>query len=456
MGENIKLTEGKILNALIKLALPIIGTSFVQMAYNLTDMLWIGRAGSNAVAAVGTAGFFTWLGSAFILIPKIGAEVGVAQSVGRDNIEEAKKHIQHAIQLNIFLAVLYGICLIIFRKPLIGFFNLGDDYIINKAINYLIIVSIGMAFYFINPVFTAIFNGYGDSRTPFNINVIGLITNMVLDPLLIYGIGPFPKWGVEGAAIATIFAQFVVTVVFIYSAKNKPELFHELNLLKFPDMKLIKWIFKIGFPAAIQSGMFTFFSMIIARIVSKWGPVPIAVQKVGSQIESISWMTAGGFETALSTFTGQNFGAGKWKRIYKGYFTALGMAVVVGLFASALLILCSRPIFSVFIQEEESIRYGVEYLKILGLSQLFMCLEITTAGAFNGLGRTIPPSVVGIVFNALRIPGAILLSSSMLLGLNGVWWSISISSIIKGIVLTSWFVIILKLHPEIRRKCIEA
>src|SRR5690554_422735 len=134
------LTEGSILKALFRLAIPIMGTSFVQMAYNMTDMIWVGRIGSGAVASVGTAGFFTWLAMAFILIPKIGAEVGVAQSVGREDMVEAKVYIKHSLQMIFGLALFYASILIIFRKPLIGFFNLRDIKIINDAITYLVII----------------------------------------------------------------------------------------------------------------------------------------------------------------------------------------------------------------------------------------------------------------------------------------------------------------------------
>jgi Na+-driven multidrug efflux pump len=190
--------------------------------------------------------------------------------------------------------------------------------------------------------------------------------------------------------------------------------------------------------------------MFIARIIAKWGPIPIAVQKIGSQIESISWMTATGFSTALGAFVGQNYGAGKWGRIYKGYFRAIGIVSIIGLFATGLLIFGARPIFSLFIPEAEAVKIGVDYLKILGLSQLFMTIEITTAGAFNGLGKTTTPALIGIVFNGLRIPGAIFLSSIAALGLNGVWWSISISSIFKGIILATLFIILLYRSPEVK------
>jgi putative MATE family efflux protein len=448
------LTEGNILKKLIILALPIMGTSLIQMAYNLTDMIWVGVLGSRAVTAIGTAGFFTWLAFAFIIIPKIGAEVGVAQSVGRKDVNETKSYIRHSIQMNVVLAVLYGTAIMIFRKQLIGFFNIKGDDIVSMATSYLLIISLGMVFFFLPPVLTSIFNGHGDSRTPFIINTIGLMVNIILDPMLILGVGPFPQLGVAGAAIATIFAQFVVSIVFILVIRKRTDYFVHINFLQKPDWNHIGRIVKLGIPVSLQSGAFTIIAMIIARILARWGSTPLAVQSVGAQIESISWMTAGGFQTALSAFVGQNYGAKKWDRIYKGYFTAIGIITVIGIITSSLLIFLPGPIFSIFIREAGVIEYGIIYLRILGLSQLFMCIEITTAGAFNGLGKTIPPSIVGIVLNAMRIPGALLLSIA--LGLNGVWWSISLSSVLKGLILTSWFILFLCRHPEIKgRKLVD-
>ena len=441
------ITEGNIFRALFRLALPIMGTSFVHTAYNMTDMIWVGRIGSRAVAAVGTAGFYIWLSAAFILISRIGAEVGVAQSVGKRDMAEAKVYIKHSIQLIVTLALIYASVLIIFRKPLIDFFNIGEPDIENNAITYLVIISFGMVFYFINPVFSAIFNGYGESRIPFIINSSGLIINMILDPLMILGIGPFPRLEVAGAALATIIAQFCVTVIFIIKAQRTKELFTDLKLFKIPDMDRIKAIVKLGFPAGLQSGMFTIFAMSITRIIAQWGPIPIAVQKVGSQIEAISWMTAGGFQTAMSTLIGQNYGANKWTRVIRSFYIGISIMTVIGLIATGLLIFAPRFLFSIFVSEEETLGYGIVYLKILGLSQLFMCLEATSAGAFNGLGKTVPPSVVGITFNALRIPAALLLSATSL-GLNGVWWAISVSSVFKGTVLTAWFLLYIARYPK--------
>lgn len=435
MNKRIDLTQGSMVGKLIKLSLPIMGTSFIQMAYNMTDMIWIGRVGSSAVAAVGTAGFFTWLAMAFVMISKIGAEIKVAQSIGEQDVKSTKNYITSALQINIILAIGYGLFLLGFNKSLIGFFNLGDPEIISMARTYLIVMALGMVFYFINPVFTAIFNGLGDSKTPFIVNTIGLIFNMIFDPILILGLGPVPAMGVLGAAIATVVAQVVVALCFVYIIIRRNQEYLKLEIFAKPHMKSIKTICQIGFPAAVQSGLFTGFSMVIGRIIAVWGPVPIAVQKVGSQIEAISWMTAGGLSTALGTFVGQNYGAKKYDRIEKGYKVSMGLAIAIGIFASCLLIFFGKPIFSLFIPETEAIRQGEVYLKILGYSQLFMCIEITTTGAFNGLGRTYIPSIISIVLTGARIPMAYILSKPELLGINGIWWSISMSSILKGVVL---------------------
>ena len=436
-GKTIVLTEGSIPRALTKLAMPIIGTSFVQMAYGFIDMIWVGRIGSGAVAAVGTAGFFTWLANALIIIPRIGAEVGVAQSIGRNDRQGTERAIRHSIQLIVVLSLIYAAALITFRRPLLSFYRLGE-VIEAQASSYLLIVSLGMVFFATNPIFTAIFTGAGDSTTPFRINTIGLVLNIILDPILIFGLGPVPRLGVTGAAIATIIAQVAVTFAFILEAIKRPELFGALKPSEKPDAWQLKRLVSMGLPMSLQSAFFTLIAMVIARIISNWGPLPIAVQNVGSQIETISWMTAGGFQSAMSAFVGQNYGAKKGQRIYRGYFMGLGIVSAIGVFASFLLIFGARPLFAIFIPEAEAIRLGVSYLRILGLSQFFMCVEIFTAGAFIGLGKTGPPSGVGITFNLLRIPAALLLSATSL-GLDGVWWAISISSILKGLTLSTWY-----------------
>ena len=177
--------------------------------------------------------------------------------------------------------------------------------------------------------------------------------------------------------------------------------------------------------------------MVIARFIAGWGDAAVAVQKVGSQIESISWMSAEGYAAALNSFVAQNHGAHNAQRIRKGYRLSMRLMISWGILCNLILLLFPQFIFQIFINESKVIWMGVDYLRILGFSQLFMCMEITTAGAFNGLGRTLPPSIISVTLTAARIPLAMLLGNG--LGLNGVWWAITISSIFKGVLLFGWF-----------------
>ncbi|MBI9064539.1 MAG: MATE family efflux transporter [Marinilabiliaceae bacterium] len=449
MTKSVDLTKGPIFNQLVQLALPIIGTSLMQMAYNLTDMIWLGRLGSDAVASVGGAGFFIWLGMSVVMVTRIGAEVGVSQSLGRKDPEEATRYARHALVWAFVIAFLLAGIVFLFSPQLVSVFRFKSLNVEQGAIHYLKIVAFGFLFTFINPTFQGIYNGAGNSRQPFYYLLIGLGLNIILDPVLIFGWGPFPHLGVKGAAYATVIAQFVVFTVFMIRFVWLKEIMNP-DFLRFKlSWRITRRIFKLGLPVATESSLFAIFALILARLITKWGDVPIAVQSVGAQIEAISWMTSTGFATALGSFTGQNYGAGNWERIRKGYFTTIGIGVFLGIIVTVAFVVFGEEIFSLFLHEEESLQLGIVYLKILAVSQVFMILEIITRGAFNGIGKTIPPSVVGIFFTGMRVPAGYILSAERLLGMLGIWWAISLSSVFKGIVLMTWYLLLLcKAHPQ--------
>lgn len=443
MQKNIDLLSGPVLPSLTGLAIPIMATSLIQMAYNLTDMIWIGRIGSNAVAAVGAAGMFMWLSNGLASLPKMGGQVNAGHSLGAARPLEAAGYAASALQLTALFGAVFGLICAVFACPLISFFKLNSPSVIADAECYLKITCGFVIFSFLNQTFTGIFTALGNSRAAFLSTTSGLVVNIFLDPVLIFGIGPLPALGVMGAAIATVAAQFIVTLMFLYFASKDCVVFCNVNIREKPNPAYIASVIKIGLPTAVQSMIFTGISMVIARLIAGYGDAAVAVQKVGSQIESISWMTADGFAAAVNSFIAQNHGAGNHARIRKGYACAMGVVFIWGIVCTLLLILCPGPIFRIFIMEPEVLPLGIDYLVILGVSQLFMSIEITTAGAFSGYGRTIPPSVISIVFTALRIPLALILCHTVL-ALNGIWWSITISSIFKGVLLLVWFLIFLR------------
>lgn len=439
----IDLTKGPILPSLAGLALPIMATSLIQMAYNLIDMLWIGRIGSAAVAAIGAAGMYMWLSNGLATLAKMGGQVKVAHALGGKREEEAAEYAQSALQLSLIFGIGFGLISVVAATPMISFFKLNSAAVIADAEIYLQITCGGVVFSFLNQVFTGVLTAMGNSRVTFVATTIGLVFNIMLDPMLIFGLGPLPAMGVVGAALATVFSQVIVTVIFVVVAYKDHVVFRKIHLLTSFHKGSMAQIIRIGFPIGVQSMFFTAISMIIARMVAGFGDAAVAVQKVGSQIESISWMTAEGFGAAVSAFMAQNLGAGSKERIIKGYRVAIGLEIVWGILCTVLLIVFPDYIFKIFITEKEILPMGVDYLKILGVAQFFMCIELTTAGAFTGLGKTIPPSITSIVLSAVRIPiASVLVAAGM--GLNGIWWSITISCILKGIVMFVWFLYYLK------------
>lgn len=443
MNKRIDLLEGNIFTSLTKLAIPIMATSFIQMAYNMVDMIWIGKLGSGSVAATGVAGMYIWLSNGFTTLARMGGQVKVAHSLGAKKQEEAIAYAKNSLQLCALLGLIYALIMLVFTKPLIGFFNLTDKKVIYDANLYLKIISIGLIFTFLNQGMTGVITASGNSKTPFTANAIGLVVNIILDPILIFGFYKIPPMNVAGAAIATVASQILVFLLFILYAKNDDLLFVGIKLFSKPDIKYIFTIVKIGFPVAVQGSFFTVVTMFISRMVANWGDIAIAVQKVGSQIESISWMTAEGFASAVNIFIGQNYGANNYNRAKKGYRTSLLTIAIWGIISTGLLVFIPKSLFTIFINEADAIPYGIDYLIILGYSQLPMCIEIVTAGAFAGFGRTIYPSIVSVVLTGLRLPLAAILVY-VGLGLNGIWWSITISSILKGLILIIIFIIFIK------------
>ena len=461
------LTTGKIFPQILKLAIPIIATSFVQMAYNMTDMAWLGRVGSETVSAVGIALYLVWLGSSLMFITKIGAEVCVSQSIGRGNMEDAKAFTQNAFGLSFLISIAFGFLVWLFTEPIINLFQIESNFVNQTAFVYLRIVAIGMPFTFSNITLSGIYNGIGNTKLPFYVNTVGLILNMILDPILIFGWGSIPAMGAEGAGIATVASQILVFGLFILHLKGKNNPLNTKQYLGKLHKQFLKPIIKIGGPVALQSACFALLSMVLARVmndIAQGNNIPFSVQSIGSQIEALSWMTALGFSSALGTFTGQNYGAKRWDRIQKGFFITLGIASIVGLISTALFYFFGAEVFSLFIKqsEPEVLKMGIVYLMILSFSQIFMSIEITATGAFNGIGKAMPPTIIGIIGNVLRIPFAIIFAYSLVdmlplfpeylnpdsVPVTSVWWGLTLSSILKGIFLFFGFIILLVRHPE--------
>jgi len=433
------LTEGPILRQLFALAMPIMATSFIQMAYSLTDMAWVGRLGSEAIAAVGSVGLLTWMTTSLALLNKVGAEVSVGQAIGVKDENAARGFATHNLTLSLMISATWASVLFIFASYIISFYEL-KEHIAHDAVNYLRIVSTAFPFVFMSAAFTGIFNASGRSKIPFTINGLGLLANMVLDPLFIFVF----DWKTDGAAWATWIAQACVFALFIYQLKFKQILWEDFRFFSRLKKMYTLRIIKIGLPVATLNVLFAFVNMFLGRTASTvGGHLGLMAMTTSGQIEAITWNTSQGFSTALSAFVAQNYAAQKIERVLKALKSTLFMTLIFGTICSLLFIFYGNNIFAIFVPEKEAYEAGGLALRIDGYSQLFMMLEITLQGVFYGMGRTVPPAIISISCNYLRIPMA-LWFVSLGWGLPGIWWTICLTSILKGIIILVWFLAIKK------------
>ena len=436
--ENIKysLTEGGILKKLLLVAIPIIGTQFMQMAYNLTDLFWLGRVGSDAVAAAGAAGMYLWLSFGFILIGRMGAEIGVSQHLGRGDKKNALAFSQNAIIIAATLGLLFSLAQIFFSKSLIGFFNFREKEVTTMGAEYIKITGIPTMLIFIASVAIGTFNASGNSRTPFIINSISLAANVILDPIFIFVL----KMGIRGAAIATVIAQLLsccAILIALFVSKARP--FTRYSLLIRPDLKKIIRLFKWSVPIGLESILFCILSMLCSRLEAVFGADALAVGKTGAQIESLSWLIGGGFGSAMVVFIGQNYGARKWERIHQVTRISAIIMSLWGLFITLLFISFGGNIFSLFLPAPSLVILGRRYLLILAFAQISMNLEAVASGAFKGTGRTIPPSLASIICNVIKVLLAYILSHTSL-GIYGIWIGITISTVTRGAWICIWYI----------------
>lgn len=430
--KSIDLTKDNIRKSLIILSIPLTLTAFVQIAYTLVDMVWIGRIGSNAVAAVGVSYFLAWIAEALSLIAKIGGGVYAAQAYGRKDKKLTSLILQNGYFQGFITSIIYISLILTFKTYIIDFYKLGKE-VSDFANQYLSITTLGYLFVFLNPIFSQSFYSIGESVTPFKINTIGLVLNIILDPIFIFGFGPIPAMGIRGAAIATVTGQATVFLIFLFVMRRKEGVIKN-SLENFTlSTKWQKRIFKLGLPVSFISGIHAVITIVLNKLMAGFGPKPVAVYSIGSQLESISWKTTEGCQSVVQSLIAQNYGAGLVDRVKKGVKESLKLVGTIGISATIILFCFRNSLFKVFVPGDiETINLGAKYLAILSASQLMMSLEIGSTGVFQGLSDTRTPSAISVIFNAARIPISFLLIPYF--GVLGIWLSMTITSIIKGII----------------------
>ncbi|MGE9213323.1 MATE family efflux transporter [Exiguobacterium aurantiacum] len=422
--KTIDLTTGQVQRVIVALALPLVGSSLLQFTYSLVDMFWVGALGSDAVASIGAASFYIMLGQAIQSLIVVGAGIKVSQAVGRRDQALIQRYVRAGRRMNLGLGLLFVTVLAAFGQALIGFLNMDAPAVERLAYSYLLVSAPMLVFSFFNLLFARLFSAYGNTTTAMRINATGVTLNMILSPLFIYPLG----LGVVGAGLATLVANVVMFGFFWHRARA---LFDWEETVE-PNRTDYKEILRLGFPMATQRVLFTVISIFLARMIGSYGTEAIAAQRIGLQVESIAYMMIGGLNGAIASYTGQNLGARKVDRVHEGYRVTTRLGVLYTGLITLVFLFVPDVLIGLFVDDPTTIDIGANYLRIIGISLIFASFEMIGNGYFSGLGLPKIPATISIVFTVARIPLALALEPY--LGLDAIWWSIAISSIVKGLV----------------------
>ncbi len=421
------------------LAWPVMIAMGLGTLYSLVDAYWIGRLGPTALAALSPAHFAAWILWALGAAIEMGIPALVARAVGAGDLDRARRAVAGGLQLALVMGVIVAVVSRAVCRATFDFVGAAPEVsALGEA--YLSVLLWGSAAIFVFMAFESVLRAAGDTRTPMFLSVVMLSVNAALDPFLILGWGPFPRWGVTGAAIATVIAHLVgVSAYVLYIARGRTPLRPTWHQIRRPAPAIWGRLLRVGTPGSFNAGLFTLVYLFLSNVVATLGNAPLAVLGVGNRLESINYLIANGFSIAASTMVGQSLGAGDTRLAERAaWMAALQSAIFTGTVGLAFLVF-AEPVFGLFSDDVAIVTEGARFLRILALCQLWMGVEIAVFGAFTGAGNTLPPGIISSALSLIRIPLGYLLAFRLELGPVSIWWMLTITSALRGILLAVWF-----------------
>lgn len=439
MQNTIQKSYFNIFKQLTILSWPIILAFSMQVGYNIVDIFWVGKLGATAIAAVSLAG------NVFFIILAVGQILGsgtialVAQFYGAKQIDNANNIIRQSLLLVSIIALPVCISGFIFAKQIMFLLGGQADVLIIST-SYLRIIFIGFFFQLISFTINYAFRGIGDMKTPMKIMLVATIINLILDPLLIFGLGFFPRLEVQGAAIATVIAKCASFLFgFIILIKGRSGI--KLNIFKkwYLKTKVVKTILSVGIPVGISYGLMAFSNMAVFRIVSSFSEYALAALGIGIRILQLASLPVVSIGIATTTLAGQSLGARDIKKTMQIGNISMLFSTAITIFFGIIFVTNAKFLVSIFTQNPQVINYGLQFMQIVSLYLVFIGITMSLTGVFRGAGDTLPPMFAGLFKLALLIALAILFSQNLGMGITGVWWAILISYSIETIIITIWY-----------------
>lgn len=411
----------------------LLGHMFQQL-YTFVDQIIVGRVlGKEALASVGASFPILFTLIALIIGIATGGTIVISQFFGAKDFKKVKRAIDTIFIVMAVSSVVMTVVGLRFSEDIFRLINLPEE-LMDTAVSYFTIYVSGLVVFFGYNSVAAVLRGLGDSITPLYFLVLATVLNIGLDLLFIVKFG----WGVEGAALATIIAQGIAFLVAVFYLNSTHELI-KFNLREFAfDREIFKQSLRIGLPTGLQQTFVAVGMLALMGIVNGFGTDVVAAYTAAGRLDSLAIIPSMVFSTALSTFVGQNIGAGKVERVKKGLSRTLIMASVVALGITALIIVFKTPLMGLFTTDLEVIRIGGDYLTIVTSFYLLFTGMFVYSGVMRGAGDTLIPMFITLFsLWIIRIPAALFLSKEsfsflgltikgMGLGPEGIWWSIPV------------------------------
>jgi len=433
------LTEGSIIRNIFALALPAMVSNIFQTILGLIDMTFVSRLGTSSIAAVGLSESVMFLIMTVAISINIGTIALVARFVGAGEKDYASRI---AIQSMAFGMIISGFLAFVgffAARPLLELLGAQLE-VIEIGQQYLRVLFLGIATLFLSFLANGIMQGSGDTFTPMVINGIAVVWNIIFAPLLIFGIGFFPKMGVRGAALATVMARGVSFSISLFI------LVKGYSRLKLPlsgfriEFRIIWRIIRIAFPAAIEMLMRSSAYFIFMKIVAIYGTITVAAYVVGGRLDSLVWMPGFALATASSTLVGQNLGAGKPERAERSAWTTVGIYALIMVFFGIIFYILAPILIGFFDHSEEVIQIGTNYLRTIVFGYLFLAAALILSRSLNGAGDTISPMLTTFVSSlGAQTTTALLFLKYTNLASDGLWLAMVIATVVHATIISSWF-----------------
>lgn len=387
------MTEGSIFKNLLFFATPLILGNLLQQMYNAVDSIIVGNyVGSNALAAVGAGASLIYLLIAFSLGASVGAGVIVSQYLGAKEKEGVHKAVHTAMTISIILGLILTAGGILFSRKLLVMMNTPAE-ILDDAACYLRIYSCGLIFNVVYNMAAGILNAAGNSRRSLMYLAAAAVVNIFMDLLLIAGL----KIGVAGAAIATNFSQAISCILALWFLFRVPADYRiSLKSLRIHKAMALR-IIQIGLPTGIQNMVISFSNILIQASINQYGATAVAGFSAYLKIDGFNILPVLSFSMAITTFIGQNYGAGKYDRMKKGMWVTLLMGIVYTVFTGILLLTFSGQIMRLFSEDVGVIAYGQTAMRYFCPFYWILAILHSLAGTVRGTGKSIPPMVVLLV-----------------------------------------------------------